>query len=196
MILKELSMLTTSSPDIRPLNLTFDDLKSLNYLHAALSESMRLFPPVPISSRSTVDDDILPDGTYVRKGWFVDYSVYAMGRMESLWGCDCREFKPERWLNDNGVYQQAYDPFGYLVFNGGLRLCMGKDLAYFQMKLVAVAVMHEFEIEVVGGGGTPERMVDPPYSLSLLLNMKNGLPVRVKKRQVAPVMLQELRMEI
>ncbi|KAJ0478360.1 putative cytochrome P450 [Helianthus annuus] len=197
MIHKELSMLTTSSPDIHPLNLTFDDLKSLNYLHAALSESMRLFPPVPINSRSTVDDDILPDGTYVRKGWFVDYSVYAMGRMESLWGCDCREFKPERWLNDNGVYQQAYDPFGYPVFNGGLRLCMGKDLAYFQMKLVVVAVMHEFEIEVVGGGGTPERMEDPPYSLSLLLNMKNGLPVRVKKRQqVAPVMLQEVRMDV
>ncbi|KAI7728203.1 hypothetical protein M8C21_012895 [Ambrosia artemisiifolia] len=218
MIYNEFSMLTTSSTHIRPLNLTLDDLKRLNYLHAALSESMRLFPPMPINSRSVVNDDILPDGTFVHKGWFVDYSVYAMGRMESLWGYDCREFKPERWLDGNGVYRQPDDMYVYPVFNGGLRMCIGKEVAYIQMKLVVVAVMHEFEIEypvfhggfrlclgkemaylqmksvvvavmhefeieVVGGGGTPERMVDPPYSLSLLLNMKNGLHVRLKKRQ-------------
>ncbi|KAM0069642.1 putative cytochrome P450 [Helianthus debilis subsp. tardiflorus] len=182
MIHKEISMLMTSTHHIHPLNLTFDDLKTLHYLHAALSESMRLFPPVPINSRLTVDDDILPDGTFVGKGWFADYSAYAMGRMERLWGSDCREFKPERWLDDNGMYQQL-DQYKYPVFHGGFRMCLGKEMAYLQMKSVVVAVMHEFEIEVVGGGGTPEKMVEPPYSLSLLLNMKNGLHVRLKKRQ-------------
>ncbi|KAM0006248.1 putative cytochrome P450 [Helianthus debilis subsp. tardiflorus] len=147
-----------------------------------LAESMRLFPPVPINSRLTVDDDILPDGTFVGKRWFADYSAYAMGRMERLWGSDCREFKPERWLDDNGMYQQL-DQYKYPVFHGGFRMCLGKEMAYLQMKSVVVAVMHEFEIEVVGGGGTPEKMVEPPYSLSLLLNMKNGLHVRLKKRQ-------------
>ncbi|XP_076910776.1 cytochrome P450-like [Bidens hawaiensis] len=171
-----------SSHHVHPLNLTFDDLKNLNYLHAALSESMRLFPPVPINSRLTVDDDILPDGTYVGKGWFADYSAYAMGRMEKLWGSDCREFKPERWLDGDGVYQPL-DQYTYPVFHGGFRMCLVKEMAYLQMKLVVVAVMHEFEIEVIGGGGTPEKMVDPPYGFSLLLSMKNGLNVRVKKRQ-------------
>ncbi|GJY53992.1 cytochrome P450 94A1-like protein, partial [Tanacetum coccineum] len=42
---------------IHPPNVTFDELKTLHYLHAALSESMRLFPPVPINSRLTVNDD-------------------------------------------------------------------------------------------------------------------------------------------
>ncbi|KAL8210193.1 hypothetical protein R6Q57_006925 [Mikania cordata] len=182
LIHKEFTMLMTSSHHLHPLNLTFEGLRSLNYLHAALSESMRLFPPVPINSRLTVDDDILPDGTRVRKGWFADYSAYAMGRMERLWGSDCREFKPERWLDDNGVYQPL-DQYKYPVFHGGFRMCLGKEMAYLQMKLVVVAVMHEFEIEVVGDGGTPEKMVAPPYSLSLLLSMKDGLHVRVKKRQ-------------
>ncbi|KAI3828987.1 hypothetical protein L1987_03100 [Smallanthus sonchifolius] len=180
LIRKEFSMLVTSCHHTHPLNLTFDDLKKLNYLHAALSESMRLFPPIPINSRLTVDDDILPDGTYVGKGWFADYSAYAMGRMERLWGSGCREFKPERWLDGNGVYQPL-DQYKYLVFHGGFRMCLGKEMAYLQMKSVVVAVMHEFEIEVVGGGGTPERMVHPPYSLSLVLSVKNGLPVRLKK---------------
>ncbi|KAK9068088.1 hypothetical protein SSX86_012199 [Deinandra increscens subsp. villosa] len=182
LIRKEFSTLMSSSHHTHPLNLTFDDLKNLNYLHAALSESMRLFPPVPINSRLTVDDDVLPDGTYVGKGWFADYSAYAMGRMERLWGPDCREFKPERWLDGDGVYQPL-DQYKYPVFHGGFRMCLGKEMAYLQMKSVVVAVMHEFEIEVIGGGGTPEKMVDPPYSLSLLLSMKNGLHVRLKKRQ-------------
>ncbi|KAJ0483098.1 putative oxidoreductase [Helianthus annuus] len=125
---------------------------------------MRLFPPVPINSRLTVDDDILPDGTFVGKGWFADYSAYAMGRMERLWGSDCRELNPKD---------------GWMMMGCTNR----KEMAYLQMKSVVVAVMHEFEIEVVGGGGTPEKMVEPPYSLSLLLNMKNGLHVRLKKRQ-------------
>ncbi|KAK1418949.1 hypothetical protein QVD17_28102 [Tagetes erecta] len=182
LIRKEFSTLTSPSGHIRPLNLTFDELKKLNYLHAALSESMRLFPPVPINSRLTVNDDILPDGTYVGKGWFADYSAYAMGRMERIWGSDCREFKPERWLDGDGVYQ-ALDQYKYPVFHGGFRLCLGKEMAYLQMKSVVVAVLHEFEVEVVGGGGTTEKMVDPPYKLSIVLSMKNGLPVRLKKRQ-------------
>lgn len=179
LIQKEFSTLMASST---PENLTFDDLKNLQYLHAALSESMRLFPPVPINSRLTVDDDKLPDGTFVGKGWFADYSAYAMGRMERLWGSDCREFKPERWLDGIGVYQPS-GQFKYPVFHGGFRMCLGKDMAYLQMKSVVVAIMYAFEVEVIGGGGTPERMVDPPYTLSLLLSMKDGLPVRLKKRQ-------------
>nr|XP_043627618.1 cytochrome P450 94A1-like [Erigeron canadensis] len=170
------------STHIDPKNLNFDDLKELNYLHAALSESMRLFPPVPINSRLTVDDDMLPDGTYVGKGWFADYSAYAMGRMERIWGSDCREFKPERWLDGNGVYQPL-DQFKYPVFHGGFRMCLGKEMAYLQMKSVVIAIMYEFEVEVIDGGGTIERMLDPPYSLSLLLSMKNGLPVRLKRRR-------------
>ncbi|PWA40867.1 cytochrome P450 [Artemisia annua] len=167
--------------NIHPPNVTFDELKTLHYLHAALSESMRLFPPVPINSRLTVHDDVLPDGTFVGKGWFADYSAYAMGRMERLWGLDCREFKPERWLDGNGVYQPL-DQFKYPVFHGGFRMCLGKEMAYLQMKYVVVAVMYQFEVEVIGGGGTVEKMVNPPYSLSLLLSMKNGLPVKLKKR--------------
>ncbi|KAD6453011.1 hypothetical protein R6Q59_015203 [Mikania micrantha] len=182
-IRKEIATLMNQSNHIdhQP-NLTFDELKSLHYLHAALSESMRLFPPVPMISRFTLDDDMLPDGTYVERGWFVDCSVYAMGRMKRIWGSDCDEFRPERWLDGNGVYK-SFDPFKYPVFSGGYRMCLGKEMAYLQMKSVVVAVMHRFEIEVVGGGGSPEKMVDPSVSMSTVLSMKNGLRVRLKRQQ-------------
>ncbi|XP_065879527.1 cytochrome P450 94A1-like [Euphorbia lathyris] len=166
----------------RILILSYDELKKLDYLHAALSETMRLFPPVPINSRSTVDDDVLPDGTHVGQGWFADYSAYAMGRMERVWGHDCREFKPERWLNGDGKYEPL-DQFRFPVFHCGPRSCLGKDLAYVQMKAIVAAVVYEFEIVAVDGGASAERMVNPPYVVSLILKMKGGLHVRLKRRE-------------
>ncbi|CAB4281258.1 unnamed protein product [Prunus armeniaca] len=31
----------------------------------------------------------MPDGTIFKKGWFVTYHAYAMGRMEGIWGKNC-----------------------------------------------------------------------------------------------------------
>lgn len=141
---------------------------------------MRLFPPVPIDSRLTVNDDLLPDGTHVGKQWFTDYSAYAMERNSKVWGEDCREFKPERWLDHDGVYQPP-DQFRYPVFHGGPRMCLGKDMAYVQMKSIVAAVMGEFEVLPINGSATTEKMMEAPYILSLLLKMKGGLLVRLKK---------------
>jgi fatty acid omega-hydroxylase len=34
--------------------------------------------------KQAIEDDVLPDGTFVRKGSRVYFSIYAMGRMESI----------------------------------------------------------------------------------------------------------------
>ncbi|XP_078182582.1 cytochrome P450 CYP94D108-like [Carex rostrata] len=152
----------------------YDDLREMNYLHAAITESMRLYPPVAMDSASCKEDDFLPDGTFVGKGWFISYSAYAMGRVEDLWGKDCNEFKPERWL-ENGIYKPE-NPFKYPVFHAGPRMCLGKEMAYIQMKSIVACVFERFRVEVVGKEGTPETV------LSFTLRMKGGLPIQVSKR--------------
>ncbi|KAK4346103.1 hypothetical protein RND71_036279 [Anisodus tanguticus] len=154
----------------------FDDLREMQYLHAAISEAMRLYPPVPIDTRSCLKDDILPDGTFIGKDWFLSYQTYSMGRMENIWGKDCCEYKPERWLDENGVYKQE-SPFKFPVFHAGPRMCLGKDMAYIQMKSIAASVLEMFEFDV-----QLEKGKIPEYVLSLTLRMKGGLPVKVKER--------------
>ncbi|KAF8398263.1 hypothetical protein HHK36_017190 [Tetracentron sinense] len=171
----------SSAPAIRSGIFRYDDMKQLNYLHAAVSESLRLFPPVPINSRLTVRDDVLPDGTHVGAGWFADYSAYAIGRMEKVWGPDCKEFVPERWLDKDGAFV-APDQFRFPVFHCGPRMCLGKDMAYVQMKSIAAAVIYNFEVVAVDGGGGGGRMMQPPYTFSIVLKMKGGLPVHLKRR--------------
>ncbi|KAL6853890.1 hypothetical protein ACP4OV_019919 [Aristida adscensionis] len=157
----------------------YDELKGMHYLHAAITEAMRLYPPVPINSRVAAAADVLPDGTAVRAGWFADYSAYAMGRMPRLWGGDCREFRPERWLDGGGEFVPV-DAARYPVFHAGPRACLGKEMAYVQMKAVAAAVVRRFAVETVA----PASMAAPPrYEMAVTLRMKGGLPVRIRRRE-------------
>ncbi|GJN41042.1 hypothetical protein PR202_gn00366 [Eleusine coracana subsp. coracana] len=146
----------------------------MHYLHAALTESMRLYPPVPIDSQSCAADDALPDG----KGWTVTYSAYAMGRIQAIWGHDCMEFRPERWLDNSGAFQPA-SPFQYTVFHAGPRMCLGKEMANLQMKSIVASVFKEFVLDVVG---KEARARVPDHVLSVTLRMKGGLPVKVRTR--------------
>ncbi|KAK4378106.1 hypothetical protein RND71_004402 [Anisodus tanguticus] len=106
----------------------------------------------------------------------MSYQTYSMGRMENIWGKDCCEYKPERWLDENGVYKQV-SPFKFPVFHAGSRMCLGKDMAYIQMKSIAASVLEMFEFDV-----QLEKGKIPEYVLSLTLRMKGGLPVKVKER--------------
>ncbi|KAH7679014.1 Cytochrome P450 E-class group I protein [Dioscorea alata] len=154
----------------------YDKLREMQYLHAAVTESMRLYPPVAIDTLACKEDDTLPDGNFVGKGWFVSYSAYAMGRLEEIWGEDWGVFQPERWLED-GVFKPE-NPFKFPVFHAGPRMCLGKEMAYIQMKSVAASVLEEFKVEVL-----LEKGRSPEHVLSMTLRMRDGLPVQVKRRE-------------
>jgi fatty acid omega-hydroxylase len=153
---------------------TYEELKNMHYLHAALSESLRLHPPLPVDTKFALKEDVLPDGTHIPKGSVVAFGPYAMGRMEQLWGSDCLEFKPERWLQ-NGVFVPQC-PYKYAVFQAGPRICLGKELALQQIKLVTAGLINCFDFYV------PEDF-KPTYELSLLLPMKYGLPTKISPRE-------------
>ncbi|RRT47894.1 hypothetical protein B296_00041770 [Ensete ventricosum] len=166
-----------------------EEVKRMEYLHAALSEALRLYPSVPVDHKEAlnrdvvfgqvVEDDMFPDGTVLKKGTKVIYAVYAMGRMESIWGKDCREYKPERWLKDGRFMSES--AYKFTAFNGGPRLCVGKDFAYYQMKVVAASILHRYQVKVV-----EKHPVVPKMALTLY--MKHGLQVTLCRRdELEPV---------
>ncbi|CAA7390875.1 unnamed protein product [Spirodela intermedia] len=158
--------------------LGYEEADQLVYLKAALTETLRLYPSVPEDSKQAAEDDVLPDGTFVPGGSSVTYSIYAAGRMKSVWGCDCMDFRPERWLAADGKTFEAAESFKFVAFNGGPRVCLGKDLAYLQMKSIAAAVLLRHRLVLVPGHRVEQKM-------SLILFMKQGLLVNVDRRDLA-----------
>ncbi|XP_076883712.1 cytochrome P450 94A1-like [Bidens hawaiensis] len=164
----------------KPDSPTYDEVKDLVYTHAALCESMRLYPPVPVDSRTAVDDDVLPDGTVVKKGTVMSYHISAMGRMEKIWGKDSMEFRPERWFEKDektkNVRFKVRDPYTYTVFQAGPRICLGKDMSFLQMKRVAAGVLRQFKV-------VPVVDREPAIVTAMTSKMIGGFPVKIKKRK-------------
>ncbi|XP_076960987.1 cytochrome P450 94A2-like [Bidens hawaiensis] len=159
---------------------SYEEVKEMVYTHASLCESMRLHPPVPLDNRHAMADDVLPDGTFVKKGMAVGYHPYAMGRSEKLWGPDAEEFRPERWLEKDektgNVSFKDRDQYTYPVFQAGPRICMGKDMSFLQMKKVAASVLRRFKV-------VPVMDDEPSLITTITSKMRGGLPVKIKERK-------------
>ncbi|XP_022753768.1 cytochrome P450 94C1-like [Durio zibethinus] len=153
---------------------SFDQMREMHYLHAALYESLRLFPPVQFDSKFAQEDDILPDGTFVRIGTRVTYHPYAMGRMDRVWGSDCLEYKPERWLK-NGRYIPE-NPYKFPVFQAGQRVCLGKEMALVDMKCVVLAIIRRYSIRIADPNQAPR------FAPGLTATVRGGLPILVQER--------------
>ena len=81
-------------------------------------------------------DDTLPDGFSVRKGDMVAYQPYAMGRMKFIWGDDAEDFRPERWLDENGSFKLE-SPFKFTAF-----------------QVIHVSLMLHFRVHLIWSGNT------------------------------------------
>lgn len=88
---------------------------------------------MPLNFRVANKDTSLPLGggpdqkspVYIKKGDAVAYSVWAMHRRTDFYGPDAHVFRPERW-EENGRHG-----WEYLPFNGGPRICLGREFSLF-----------------------------------------------------------------
>jgi len=122
-------------------------VKELRYLEATLMEALRLFPPSPASQQrivprggATVDGYHLPAGTTVAVSpWSSTHSHLNFHGPDS--------FRPERWLGEDEEF--AHDRLNAsLPFGTGPRVCIGKNLAYMEMRLIVAHLLWNFDIEL------------------------------------------------
>lgn len=141
-------------------------MKQLAYLKQVLQETLRLYPPVPMDGFQAVCDDELPGGHPVQKGDQLLYSAYAMHRSAELFP-DPHSFRPERFENPP-------EPYTFLPFHGGPRVCLGQEMAYVEAKLMICTLLQHFEV-------VAEREVD--IKAAIILTAEGGMPIRLRRRQ-------------
>ena len=116
----------------------FEHLNKLEYIDAALKETLRLKSTAPAFTVSAKADTELLDGKYeVEKGDPIVVVLDALHRDPLVWGNDAEEFKPRRMLNGgfNGLPADAWKPFG-----NGMRGCIGRPFAWQESLLVVAMV--------------------------------------------------------
>ncbi|XP_050964180.1 cytochrome P450 3A40-like [Labeo rohita] len=153
----------------------YEGIMNMDYLDAALSESLRLFPVAGRLERvckKTVDIN----GLLIPKDTVVMIPTYALHRDPDYWS-DPESFKPERFTKGN---KESIDPYMYMPFGLGPRNCIGMRFAQVSMKLAIVEILQRFDISVCA-----ETQVPLELSISGFLAPKVPIKLKFEPRKVS-----------
>jgi len=117
-----------------------DDLPKLVYLRQVLDETMRLYPPLPMTLRSAAADDMVCGHPVPRKS-VVAVMPWAVHRHRKLW-TDPDRFDPDRFGpgQSSGEGAATRSRYAYIPFGVGPHVCVGASLALTEI-LIAVAIL-------------------------------------------------------
>ncbi|KAF2489570.1 cytochrome P450 [Lophium mytilinum] len=119
----------------------------LKYLNACIEEGLRMFPPAPTAlPRIAPKAGEVVCGRFVPEGTEVGVTAWAAHHSKRMWR-DPDSFMPERWLGDpkyDGDHKKAAQAFSY-----GPRNCLGKNLAWAEMRLIMAKLLWNFDLELL-----------------------------------------------
>lgn len=150
-------------------------LKQCRYCDAVVRETIRHRTPVPLDSRKALNEDLLPDGTFIPQNCIVVFSPYSQGQDTDIWGADADKWRPERWLEPPLSTTPAPD-WEYSMFLAGPRICLGKDLALLEAKCcVALLMKAGVTMRLWPGAEEPKHKM----GMVLAVDETKGMPMKV-----------------
>ncbi|GBO01449.1 Cytochrome P450 2J2 [Araneus ventricosus] len=148
---------------------TRNDHLSMPFTEAAIAELMRWKTIVPLNiMRYTLQDTELK-GYFIPKHTRVLSVIWAVDHDTRLWGKDVHEYKPERFLSQDG--SKVVKPEYAIPFSIGKRSCPGKSLAEIEVFLYLVAILQKFEVH-------------PPPGKQVDLEGELGISLQPKKQEI------------
>ncbi|KAK8763654.1 hypothetical protein V5799_033740 [Amblyomma americanum] len=146
----------------------------LKYLHCVVSESLRMYPPVPRLERTPARDYALGDtGVKLKKSDLVAIPVYAM-HYDPQYFPEPLTFDPERFSEKNAA---SIEPYAYLPFGAGPRNCVAYRFALQAVKLCLLHALRNVQLVRTGKTKVPLEFKNGPG----LLTAKD-ITVGVRKR--------------
>jgi cytochrome P450 len=146
------------------------DADQLPYLDNVCRESLRYIPPIPMTVRQSIADDML--GDYKVPGGTVIYVLAnAINRLPMYWGPTANEFDPDRWDH----LPETYTTNAFMTFLQGPRGCVGRKFAETEMKIIMCCLLSAFVF-------ARDESVEDPESLKmwrLVLRPRDGVSLKV-----------------
>jgi cytochrome P450 len=143
------------------------DMGALGYTEQVFTEALRLYPPNWILTRQALAADEI-GGYFIPAKALVVISSYAVHHNTAVWPSPY-SFDPDRFTTDK-VKERS--KFAHLAFGGGPHLCIGKDFAIVEAKLILATVAQKYRLVVADGVQVepfPQVTIRPKYGLRMNL---------------------------
>ncbi len=150
--------------------LSFANLSKLRFTRDVFREALRLYPPVPMMIRETLQPETFRDRE-IKVGSQIVLSPWHTHRHERLWDRP-DVFDPDRWTTQETKLcaRKAYMPF-----SSGQRVCTGAGFAMIEGVLMLAMILREFKLEPSGEAPTPVA--------HLTVRSKDGIYLKLTRRR-------------
>jgi len=124
---------------------SIDDLDSLKYAAATISETLRFHPPLALTARlPTTDMKVFNNEFTIPADINIVVPIMHIHRSEKYWP-RAMKFDPARFMGENA---KKIPPGAFLTFGGGSRICVGK---YFvrnlELPIMLLMLLQKFSVE-------------------------------------------------
>ncbi|GLT58294.1 hypothetical protein SLA2020_311970 [Shorea laevis] len=148
-----------------------DSVSRLKTVTMVIQESLRLYTPAAFVAREALED-VRIGNIVVPKGTCIWTLIPTLHRDPEIWGTDANEFNPDRF--SNGISKACKIPQAYVPFGLGPRLCLGKNFAMVQLKVVLSLIVSRFTFSL-----SPVYRHSPTYRM--LVEPEHGVHIRMQK---------------
>jgi cytochrome P450 len=143
--------------------LTQEDLAELPYMRAVLKETMRMYGPAWLVTRTTTRPVTL-DGHPIPEGADVIYSPYVHQHDPEVY-TDPGTFDPDRWEPERA---KAVGRSSFLAFGDGRRKCIGEEFAWTELLIILATVLQRWRLTLASTPPRPQAIVTvKPDKLSM-----------------------------
>ncbi|XP_077521037.1 cytochrome P450 4c3-like isoform X4 [Amblyomma americanum] len=155
----------------RERHVTSEDLKQMKYLECALKESQRIYPSVPLTTRTCMEPFTV-GGTTLPKGSIIQIAPYFLHRDPAVFPKP-EEFHPERFFPENS---KGRHPYAYAPFSAGPRNCIGQRFALAEEKIAVANILRRFRVRSL------DQRDQVALSLEMVLRPGTGLRIKFTPR--------------
>lgn len=134
----------TADSEMEPISLA-----RLPLLDGCVQEALRLAPPAPFGPpRFSGPDGVWILDRYIPPNTTIHAPIWTLHHDPANFAKP-NEFIPERWFQDSPV--QPHNKDAFVPFSAGFGLCVGKQLALRNVRLVTAAMVRAFDIQFAPG---------------------------------------------
>jgi cytochrome P450/NADPH-cytochrome P450 reductase len=143
-LIAEIDSITGGDPDY---DLQYDDLMSLTYTTQVIKETMRVYPPMPVTIRRSLKNGLL--GRYrIRRGDIILVGTLAAQRDPRYWGENADEFDPGQFAMEKVVNRPRH---AFIPFSIGKRQCMAQEVTFMMLRVVLFEIYKRYRLRLAPG---------------------------------------------
>ncbi len=173
-LIAEIDAITGGDPGY---DLRYDDLMAMTYTTQVIKETLRIYPPMPVTIRRSLKDGML--GHYrIRKGDIILVGALAAHHDVRYWGPSADEFDPEQFAMEKVVGRPRH---AFIPFSIGKRQCMAQEVTFMMLRVVLFEIYRRYRLELAPGATVAKNTVVTTKPATVPI-------VRVQREQPEPLL--------